>query len=74
MTWCNVIKTKKGFHIRDFFGSSKQNYRKPPFKASLGSRGLDKLGEILQQKKLFNTEIVNLATLKINIKSREMFY
>jgi hypothetical protein len=50
MIWCNVIKTKKGFHIRDFFGSSKQNYSKTPFKASWKSRGLDKLGKFLNRR------------------------
>jgi hypothetical protein len=33
-----VIKPNLGFHITDFYGSSKQNYSKTPFKASLGSR------------------------------------
>jgi hypothetical protein len=74
MTWCNVIKTKKGFHISDFYGSAKQNYSKTSFKASVGSRGLDKLGKFLNGEKLLNTDVVNLGSLKINIRSRKTLH
>jgi hypothetical protein len=40
-------KNQNGFHISDFYDSSKQNDSKTPFKASLWSRGLDKLGKFL---------------------------
>jgi len=40
-------ENQKGFHISNFYGSSKQNYSINPFKGSLGSRRLDKLGKFL---------------------------
>jgi len=43
-------KNQKRFHISDFYGSPKQNYSKTPFKVSLRSRGLDKMGKFLNEE------------------------